>query len=158
MDWAALDKIPKQKVKQQLQQLLNQHQHNFSQGAGLYFKEVRKGQNRGFRRCFTLAQRQRAAAVKSILQQYVHGIANVQLYRSISDLAYTDNLVKFTQSTNMPVCHLDASTKTDVFNILDIDNFADINSILDDSFGDSVLQAVAKGCNTALPTPLWWHA
>ena len=84
--------------------------------------------------------------------------ANVQLYQSIRDLAYTDNLVNL-PNRNALVAALDASTKTDrVLALLDIDNFADINSILDDSFGDSVLQAVAKGCNTALPTPLWWHA
>ena len=140
----ALDKIPNEKVKQRLQQLLNQHQHNFSQGAGLYFKGA-QGQNLA---AFVDVSRSLNASEQQLLKVFCSNMstafANVQLYQSISELAYTDNLVNL-PNRNALVAALDASTKTDrVLALLDIDNFADINSILDDSFGDAVLQAVAK--------------
>ncbi|MEN9465257.1 MAG: hypothetical protein RL217_1438 [Pseudomonadota bacterium] len=139
-----LDKIPNEKVKQQLQQLLDQHRHNFTQGAGLYFNGT-QGQNLA---AFVDTAHALNDSEKQLLKVFCSNMstafANVQLYQSISELAYTDNLVNL-PNRNALIAALDASTKTDrVLALLDIDNFADINSILDDSFGDAVLQAVAQ--------------
>lgn len=145
-DWVglALADLPNAQVRQRLQALLSQRQHCFTQGAGLYFDGVQEQSLAAYvdiTRTLTAAEQQLLAVFCSNM---AIAFANVQLYQNISDLAYIDSLVHL-PNRNALVAALDTSPKQDrVLALLDIDNFADINSILDDSFGDAVLQAVAQ--------------
>ncbi|WP_066459483.1 putative bifunctional diguanylate cyclase/phosphodiesterase [Castellaniella caeni] len=61
----------------------------------------------------------------------------------IHELAYYDALVRL-PNRNALLAAIDARAhRGDVVALLDLDGFSDINSILDDSYGDAVLQAVA---------------
>lgn len=145
-EWVGLSltELPNETVKQQLQQLLASHQHSFTQGAGLYFQGA-QGQSLA---AYVDTQRPLSIGEQQLLKVFCSNMsvafANVQLYHTISELAYTDHLVQL-PNRNALVAALDASPKINrVLALLDIDNFADINSILDDNFGDVVLQAVAQ--------------
>lgn len=68
---------------------------------------------------------------------------NLQLYLDINALAFSDDLVGL-PNRNAMVAALDAQQYPQgVLALLDLDGFADINSVLDAHFGDAVLKAVA---------------
>ena len=139
----ALEELPDPNIKQYLKHLLQHQHHDFQQGAGLYFK----GTNDQGLAAFVDTRRELSICEQRLLEVFCSNMsvafANLQLYQTISELAYTDALVNL-PNRNALVAALDTSPKTNrVLALLDIDNFADINSILDDSFGDAVLQAVA---------------
>ena len=69
---------------------------------------------------------------------------NTQLYQRISSLAFEDALVGL-PNRNSFLARIDQrSAETDTLALVDIDDFADINSILDQNFGDAVLCVVAE--------------
>lgn len=69
---------------------------------------------------------------------------NTQLYQRISALAYEDALVNL-PNRNSFLARLDQRPEArDTLALVDIDDFADINSILDQDFGDAVLRVVAN--------------
>ena len=69
---------------------------------------------------------------------------NTQLLQRISALAYEDQLLNL-PNRNSFLARIDQRPdERNMLALVDIDSFADINSILDQNFGDSVLQAVAK--------------
>jgi len=69
---------------------------------------------------------------------------NTQLYQRISLLAFEDSLLKL-PNRNSFLARIDQrSADRDTLALVDIDDFADINSILDQNFGDSVLRVVAE--------------
>ena len=69
---------------------------------------------------------------------------NTQLYQRISALAFEDALVSL-PNRNSFLARIDQRrAMTDTLALVDIDDFADINSILDQNFGDAVLRVVAE--------------
>ena len=69
---------------------------------------------------------------------------NIILLRRISDLAYEDSLLRL-PNRNSFVARVDQRpAESDTLALIDIDGFADINSVLDQEFGDAVLKAVAQ--------------
>ena len=76
---------------------------------------------------------------------------NTHLLQRISELAYEDSLLKM-PNRNRVLAHIDQRQSTsDRLALLDLDGFADINSVLDQDFGDAVLQAVAYRLRHAFP-------
>jgi diguanylate cyclase len=77
---------------------------------------------------------------------------NTQLLQRISDLAFEDPFLKL-PNRNSFLAQIDQRpTTSDMLALVDIDGFADINSILDQNFGDAVLQVVAdRLCQVFLP-------
>ena len=68
---------------------------------------------------------------------------NTQLLHRISALAYEDQLLNL-PNRNSFLARIDQRpVERDMLVLVDLDSFADINSILDQDFGDSVLQAVS---------------
>lgn len=68
---------------------------------------------------------------------------NTRLYQRISSLAYEDALLNL-PNRNSFLARIDQRPDSrDTLALVDIDDFADINSILDQDFGDSVLRVVA---------------
>ncbi|MEI7431895.1 MAG: EAL domain-containing protein, partial [Betaproteobacteria bacterium] len=69
---------------------------------------------------------------------------NIQLYQRISTLAFEDALLKL-PNRNSFLEKIDQRTEEmDRLALVDIDGFADTNSILDQDFGDAVLSVVSK--------------
>lgn len=79
------------------------------------------------------------------------GFENVQLYRQISDLAFEDSLVRLPNRNSLLTLIDQRPVEADTLALVDIDGFADINSILDQSFGDAVLVAVASRLRQTFP-------
>ena len=76
---------------------------------------------------------------------------NTHLLQRISELAYEDSLLKM-PNRNRFLAHIDQRQSTsDRLALVDLDGFADINSVLDQDFGDAVLQAVAYRLRHAFP-------
>ncbi len=70
-------------------------------------------------------------------------LQNLQLYWRINDLAYRDALVDLPNRNGLLLWMDNHSATGQQLALIDLDGFADLNSILDDSFGDLVLQSTA---------------
>ncbi|MDD3016865.1 MAG: EAL domain-containing protein, partial [Comamonas sp.] len=77
-------------------------------------------------------------------------LENLQLYLSINDLAFTDPLVRLPNRNAMVVALERRQWPDGTLALLDLDGFSDINSVLDEHFGDTVLCAVAHRLVTEL--------
>ena len=146
-----LDEIPEPRVRKNLHQTLHERQHLLKDGASLYFQ----GYNEQALAAFVDVQRPLQALEKELLEVFCSNISvafeNLQLYLNINDLAYNDTLVHL-PNRNALVEAIDGRLVPDgTVALLDLDSFADINSILDDSFGDAVLQSVAHKLRAAFP-------
>lgn len=146
-----LDEIPEPRVRKNLHQTLHERQHFLKDGASLYFQ----GYNDQALAAFVDVQRPLQALEKELLEVFCSNISvafeNLQLYLNINDLAYNDTLVHL-PNRNALVEAIDQRLVPDgTVALLDLDSFADINSILDDSFGDAVLQSVAHKLRAAFP-------
>lgn len=70
--------------------------------------------------------------------------ANVQLLQRVSALAYEDQLLNLPNRNGFLSCIDQRLADGDRLALVDLDGFSDINSVLDQDFGDAVLQGVAK--------------
>lgn len=68
---------------------------------------------------------------------------NLQLYLDIETLAFQDTLVGLPNRNALLRMLEQEQAEGRTLALIDLDNFADINNILDENFGDTVLQAVA---------------
>ena len=76
---------------------------------------------------------------------------NTQLLQKVSDLAFKDPLLKLPNRNGFLTQIDQRPAQSDLLALVDIDGFADINSILDQNFGDAVLQVVAHRLRHTLP-------
>lgn len=80
-----------------------------------------------------------------ILCQHIRaGFENARLYQKIRQTAFEDPLLAIPNRTRFLLELERQHPENTVLALLDIDGFADINSILDENFGDAVLQAVGE--------------
>lgn len=152
-DWIglSLNDIPQARVKKQLENTFKTQQHFFEDGASLFFS----GNNNQVLAAFVDINRPLENHEKRLLKVFCGNISvafkNLQLYLTINELAFNDTLVNL-PNRNALVAALDThESNQTVLALVDIDNFADINNILDDSFGDAVLQAVALRLKGSFP-------
>ena len=76
---------------------------------------------------------------------------NTQLLQEVSDLAFKDPLLKLPNRNGFLTQIDQRPAQSDLLALVDIDGFADINSILDQNFGDAVLRVVAHRLRHTLP-------
>lgn len=147
----AVADIPQVRVKKHLEDTLHKQQHFFDDGACLFFP----GNSFQGLAAYVDIYRPLEPHEKKLLEVFCGNIStafkNLQLYLTINELAFNDSLVNL-PNRNALVAALDDHIKTqNALALVDIDNFADINSILDDSFGDAVLKAVATRLRSFFP-------
>ncbi|MFT0533352.1 putative bifunctional diguanylate cyclase/phosphodiesterase [Castellaniella hirudinis] len=147
----ALQDIPDQRVKSHLLQALDTQRHHFSDGVSLYFP----GKGTQALAAFVDIPGSLQDLERGLLEVFCSNLAvafeNLQLYLDINDLAYLDALVNL-PNRNALVAAIDRRLPgKDAVALLDLDNFADINSILDDSYGDAVLQMAAQRLRNSFP-------
>ncbi len=145
-DWAgqALDSLGLQRGVRQLQQTLQAQDHCFDDGVQLFIPSEH---------AMALAvwvdlPRPLQPLEQGLLEVFASNVSvafeNLQLYLDINELAFVDDLVGL-PNRNAMVAALDAQEYPQgVLALLDLDGFADINSVLDAHFGDAVLQTVAQ--------------
>lgn len=155
-DWMGmpLQQVPDPRVRMQLEATLSARQHTLSEGVCVYFPGT-QGQALA---AFVDLPRPLNDVERRLLGVFCSNISiafeNLQLHLNVSELAFHDGLVRL-PNRHAFIASLNAREGNDhVVALMDLDNFSYINSVLDDAFGDRVLQAVAdrlittfKGCH-----------
>jgi diguanylate cyclase (GGDEF)-like protein len=148
-----LPELPEARARERLQRLLvrRRHELELDDGVGLFLG------GRSDQALAILVELPRAlqGQERELLEAFCGTAAvaleNLQLFLAIRELAYRDGLVQL-PNRNALVDAIDTGqADMDTVALVDLDGFADINSILDDSFGDAVLRAVAARLRDAFP-------
>ena len=84
---------------------------------------------------------------RNLLEVFCGNIAiafdNAELYQKISDIAFEDPLTRLPNRNGLLRLIDERKPIADTIALLDVDGFSDVNSVLDQAFGDSVLRALA---------------
>ena len=149
----SLTSIPDAGVREQIERVFRQRCNQFEGSTGLFVSTPDDGELA----IFVELDRPLDEVERNLLEVFcsnlVIALENTQLYARISALAYEDALLKL-PNRNSFLWHIEQRPdECDTLAILDIDGFADINSILDQSFGDCILQSVADRLNKAFHSP-----
>ena len=139
-----LQGITDQRVRTVLETTLSERRHHFGESTCLYFS-VSEGMSMA---AFVDVHHVLDELDHNLLEVFCGNIAvafeNTHLLQRISELAYEDSLLKM-PNRNRFLAHIDQrQAASDRLALVDLDGFADINSVLDQDFGDAVLQAVAR--------------
>ena len=143
--------IPDVRVRAVLEKALTDHRHHFGESTCLYFS-VSEGLSMA---AFVDVRHPLNELDHNLLEVFCGNISvafeNTHLLQRISELAYEDALLKM-PNRNRFLAHIDQrQTASDRLALVDLDGFADINSVLDQDFGDAVLQVVAHRLREAFP-------
>lgn len=145
-DWIGqpLTSIPDQRVRQDLTRTLTGRQHILGETTCLFFSVPGDHSLAAF----VDVNHQINELDRNLLEVFCSNISvafeNTRLYQRISNLAYEDPLVNL-PNRNSFLARIDQrAVAGDTLALVDIDGFSDINSILDQDFGDAVLQVVAR--------------
>ena len=145
-DWIGLllKDVPEPRVRLELEKSLSERCHHFGETTRLFFSAPGG---------ISIASFVDVDHALSTLDTELLGVfcsnisaafENTVLLKRISELAYKDSLVKL-PNRNSFLARLDHQRdESDVLALVDIDGFSDINSVLDQEFGDCVLKAVAQ--------------
>lgn len=138
-----LENIPDERVRRELTMTLNSRRHLFGTTTCLFFS-VPGDQSLVV---FVDVNHEISDTNRDLLEVFCSNITvafeNTQLYQRISSLAFEDSLLNL-PNRNSFLARIDQrSDNRDTLALVDIDDFADINSILDQDFGDDVLRVVA---------------
>ena len=138
-----LASIPDERVRRELTTTLSNRCHLFGTTTCLFFS-VPGDQSLVV---FVDVNHEISDTNRELLEVFCSNISvafeNTQLYQRISSLAFEDSLLNL-PNRNSFLARIDQrSDARDTLALVDIDDFADINSILDQDFGDAVLRVVA---------------
>lgn len=144
-----LESIPQAHVRQQLAATLHQRHASFEHGASLYFP----GDQQQALAAYVDVARPLDAVERGLLDVFCSNISvafeNLQLHTTISRLAFTDDMLALPNRNGLAQALEQPVQEPHALALVDIDSFADINSLLDDSFGDKVLRGVAERLRAA---------
>ena len=148
----SLASIPDERVRIELMNSLVNRQHRIGDTTCLFFS-VPGDQSLAV---FVDVKHQLSELDGNLLEVFCSNIAvafeNVRLYQRISALAFEDSLVNL-PNRNSFLNRIDQrSDDKDTLALVDVDGFADINSILDQDFGDAVLRVVADRLRGSFPS------
>lgn len=139
-----LQQLPDVTIREKLTQTLVQRQHQFEQGITVYFQ----GANEQALAAFVDISAPLDEVNQRLLAVFCNNISiafeNLQLYMSINELAFFDSTVQLPNRHAFIASLNQRKANDNVVALIDLDNFSYINNVLDDSFGDQVLQAVAS--------------
>ena len=145
-DWIGqpLSDIPEERVRQKLVQSLAERCHLFGETTCLFFNVPGDYSLVAF----VDVDHQLSELDRNLLEVFCGNISiafeNTRLYQRISNLAFEDPLLKL-PNRNSFLDRIDQRPDdSNRLALVDIDGFADINSILDQDFGDAVLDVVAQ--------------
>lgn len=140
----AVEQLPDRQVRNRLQLSLAKAEHQLDPELSLFFAGI-QGQALA---AYLDLQRPLSELEQQLLEVFCHNMSavlkNLQLYLDIEALAYQDSLVKLPNRNALLKRLNEENTAHYTLALIDLDNFSDINNILDEAFGDTVLQAVAE--------------
>ena len=139
-----LEELPEGGIRSRLEQSLQAREHVINGDIGLFFE----GANGQALAAYVNIGRQLSELEQQLLEVFCNNMStafeNLQLYLDIEALAFRDTLVDLPNRNALLQLLDQHSGEQHTLALVDLDNFADINNILDESFGDAVLQAVAR--------------
>ena len=139
-----LEELPEGGIRSRLEQSLQAREHVLNGDIGLFFE----GANGQALAAYVNIGRQLSELEQQLLEVFCNNMStafeNLQLYLDIEALAFCDTLVDLPNRNALLQLLDQHSGEQHTLALVDLDNFADINNILDESFGDAVLQAVAR--------------
>ena len=143
--------VPDDRLRAVLEKVLTERRHYFGESTCLYFS-VSEGLSMA---AFVDVRHPLNELDHNLLEVFCGNISvafeNTHLLQRISELAYEDALLKL-PNRNRFLAHIDQrQTESDRLALVDLDGFADINSVLDQDFGDAVLQVVAQRLRHSFP-------
>ncbi len=146
-----LQGVPENRVRTVLEKVLSDGRHYFGEATCLYFS-VSEGLSMA---AFVDVRHPLSELDHKLLEVFCSNISvafeNTHLLQRISELAYEDTLLKM-PNRNRFLAHIDQRpASSDRLALVDLDGFADINSVLDQDFGDAVLQVVAHRLRFSFP-------
>lgn len=149
----SLDTITDKEVVYRLYETLNLKKSTIGKGTCLYFPV---SESKGIAAYIDLSSK-----IDEIDRQLIEifstniksGFENTYLQQKIATLAYFDRISGLPNRNSFIDFIKKEATECSVVAQIDIDNFSDINSILDLSFGDDVLRAVAARLLDNFPPP-----
>lgn len=147
----SLEAIPDDRVKEVLAKTLGKCQHTFGKPTCLYFSTQDNHALAAFVDLDIPLSEVDCKLLEVFCSNIAVGFENTQLYQRVYDLAFEDLLVHLPNRNSfisLIECRPESANRVA---LVDIDGFSDINSILDQSFGDQVLEAVAKRLRAAFP-------
>ena len=139
-----LSVVPDERVRRQLSESLTTHAHHFGESTCLYFS-VPDGLSIA---AFVDVDHPLGDVDRRLLEVFCGNISvafeNTHLLTRISELAYEDQLVKLPNRNSFLRLIDQRPRAADRLALVDLDGFTDMNTMLDQDFGDSVLLAVAQ--------------
>ena len=147
----SLSAIPDERVKRILEDALGKHQHTFGESTCLYFSTPDSHALAAFVDVDSPLNEVDSQLLEVFCSNIAIGFENVQLYQKVYDLAFEDLLVHLPNRNSFIGLVECRPESADRVALVDIDGFSDINSILDQAFGDLVLEAVAARLRNAFP-------
>ena len=138
-----LHELPDVEARSALQDCLARKQHNFTRGACLYFNV---NETSGITAYVDLA-RELDPVDRDLIEVFCAnmsvGFENVLLHNRLYDFAYHDQLLHL-PNRNRFIQFMDENRANPEMTLalVDLDDFAEMNTVLDHRFGDQVLQAV----------------
>lgn len=138
-----LTSIAEERVKTRLSEILTTHRASYEDGVALYFM----GDQNQALAAFVDMSHPMEEVERGLLEVFCSNISvafkNVQLHNAISEVAFMDDVVNLPNRNGLSEAIRLNRSAHNVLALIDIDSFSDINSLLDDSFGDKVLKVVA---------------
>jgi len=138
-----LEEIPDATVREAIQRTLSERRHLFGETSCLYFSVA----NERAMVAYIAVDHPLGALNHKLLEVFCGNISaafeNTYLYQRISELAYEDQLLALPNRNGFLSLIEQRPPQSDMLAVVDLDGFADINSVLDQNFGDAVLHAVA---------------
>ncbi len=139
-----LERIPDSRVRRELEKSLSERCHHFGDTTRLFFSAPGGISIASF----VDVDHQLSALDVELLEVFCSNISvafeNTVLLKKVSELAYEDSLVELPNRNTFLARLAQHGDASDTLALVDIDGFADINSVLDQEFGDGVLKAVAR--------------
>ena len=147
----SLANIPDERVRVQLMRSLTTRASQIGETTCLFFN-IPGDQSLAV---FVDVQHKLSGVDEKLLEVFSSNIAvafeNVRLYQRVSALAFEDSVVNL-PNRNSFLNRIDQRPEErDTLALVDVDGFADINSVLNQDFGDAVLRVVAERLRKTFP-------
>lgn len=141
--------IPEPHVRQRLSRTLSSRQSSFTDGACIFVP----GERQQALAAYIDIRRPLDNTERGLLDVFCSNISvafeNLQLHGTINHLAFADELLGLPNRNSLAQALNAKLDEPYTLALVDLDSFSDINSLLDNSFGDEVLRAVSKRIRAA---------
>ncbi|TYT74269.1 GGDEF/EAL domain-containing response regulator [Desulfobotulus mexicanus] len=136
--------INDERIRNSIEETLHLRQHQLNNGLCLYLHDSRTRPMAVFVDKTLPMEKLQQQLIDILCQHILTGFEKARLYQKIRQTAFEDPLLGIANRARFLMEIDKGHAESRMLALLDIDGFADINSILDQNFGDAVLQAISQ--------------